>query len=115
MELSYMKSLPLGGFNFDNCIRNKALEQSKPGNQVKTMKTGTTICGVVFKVSANTSIITCLYRMELYWLLILELLVVTSLEIRTVKRFITWLQTFTAQVLELLLIAITLLVSIVNI
>lgn len=51
MELAYMKSLPLGGFNYDNCLRNKALEQSKQGNQVKTMKTGTTICGVIFNVS----------------------------------------------------------------
>lgn len=51
MELSYMQALPLGGFNYDNCIRNNALEQSKPGTQVKTMKTGTTICGVVFNVS----------------------------------------------------------------
>jgi len=50
MELPYMHSLPLGGFNYDNCLRNKALEQSKAGNQVKTMKTGTTICGMIFKV-----------------------------------------------------------------
>jgi hypothetical protein len=51
MDLSYIKNLPLGGFNYDNCLRNNALEMSKPGNKVKTMKTGTTICGVVFKVS----------------------------------------------------------------
>jgi len=25
MDLNYMKDLPLGGFNYDNCIRNKAL------------------------------------------------------------------------------------------
>ena len=53
MDLSYMKSLPLGGFNYDNCLRNKALADSKAGNQIKTMKTGTTICGVVFKVSST--------------------------------------------------------------
>jgi hypothetical protein len=57
MDLSYMKSLPTGGFNYDNCLRNKALAESKAGNKVKTMKTGTTICGVVFKVSSTTHFI----------------------------------------------------------
>jgi len=51
MDLGYMNQLPIGGFNYDNCLRNNALSQSKEGNQIKTMKTGTTICGVVFKVS----------------------------------------------------------------
>lgn len=32
MELSYMESLPVGGFNYDNCLRNKALAESKVGN-----------------------------------------------------------------------------------
>ena len=47
-----MKSLPVGGFNYDNCLRNHALENAKPGEMAKDkfMKTGTTICGVVFKV-----------------------------------------------------------------
>ena len=51
MELSYLSTLPQGGFNFDNCIRNKALaESSAMSTPVKTMKTGTTICGIIFKV-----------------------------------------------------------------
>ena len=53
MNTDYMKSLPTGGFNYDNCIRNKALVESGAvkGRQMSHMKTGTTICGVVFKVS----------------------------------------------------------------
>ena len=53
MELGYLKTLPQGGFNFDNCIRNKALTEAGSGmaTQVKTMKTGTTICGVIYKVT----------------------------------------------------------------
>jgi len=46
-----MKTLSEGGFNYDNCLRNKALTESKATNAQKFMKTGTTICGVVFKVS----------------------------------------------------------------
>ena len=51
MDLSYMKTLPMGGFNYDNCIRNKALLESGgiSADKVKYTKTGTTICGVVFK------------------------------------------------------------------
>ena len=50
-----MQALPMGGFNYDNCIRNKALaEQTKlAGGQLKTMKTGTTICGLIFDVSVH--------------------------------------------------------------
>ena len=51
MELDYLKTLNLGGFNFDNCIRNKAMSESGILQAPKTMKTGTTICGVIFKVS----------------------------------------------------------------
>lgn len=51
MELDYLKTLPLGGFNYDNCIRNKALTESGMAQPPKAMKTGTTICGVVCKVS----------------------------------------------------------------
>ena len=52
MELNYLSTLPQGGFNFDMCIRNKALaESASMSTPVKTMKTGTTICGVIFKVS----------------------------------------------------------------
>lgn len=51
MELDYLKTLNQGGFNFDMCIRNKALAEAAVGTTpVKTMKTGTTICGVIFKV-----------------------------------------------------------------
>lgn len=49
-----MNKLPQNGaFNYDNCLRNKALTANKGlGMQtnVTTAKTGTTICGVVFKV-----------------------------------------------------------------
>jgi len=52
MELNYMNNLPLGGFNYDNCLRNKALEANlKPDKKLKFTKTGTTICGCVFAVS----------------------------------------------------------------
>lgn len=51
MELSYLKALPEGGFNFDNCIRNTAMAcNSQMSQPIKTMKTGTTICGIIFKV-----------------------------------------------------------------
>lgn len=42
-----------GGFNFDNCVRNKLLEQTglkAPNPQ----KTGTTIVGVVYKVRSTS-------------------------------------------------------------
>ena len=55
MELDYLKALPQGGFNFDMCIRNTAMAANAQMNQpVKTMKTGTTICGVIFKVGRDT-------------------------------------------------------------
>ena len=55
MELNYMNALPqTGGFNYDNCIRNKALS-ANAGQCLRTntapMTTGTTICGAVFDVS----------------------------------------------------------------
>jgi len=51
MELSYLKALPEGGFNFDNCIRNTAMAANSQMSQpIKTMKTGTTICGIIYKV-----------------------------------------------------------------
>ena len=53
MELQYIKALEtqVGGFNYDNCLRNKALIESKQDNKssLQYTKTGTTICGVVFK------------------------------------------------------------------
>jgi hypothetical protein len=51
MELQYMQALPLGGFNYDNCLRNQALLANNMASAPKTMKTGTTICGVIFKVN----------------------------------------------------------------
>ena len=55
--VSYIESLPLGGFNYDNCIRNQALmdnaKKAGGSNMLKTAKTGTTICGVVFAVSSH--------------------------------------------------------------
>ena len=52
MDLSYTNSIPQGGFNYDNCIRNKALLEALPNKTegLKFTKTGTTICGVVFNV-----------------------------------------------------------------
>lgn len=57
MELGYIDTLQehIGGFNYDNCLRNTAMmAQSKIGSKVKTMKTGTTICGIIFKVGPQT-------------------------------------------------------------
>lgn len=30
MELGYIDAIPKGGFNYDNCLRNKALTESNP-------------------------------------------------------------------------------------
>ena len=54
MELNYMNNLPLGGFNYENCLRNKAIEANLPADKkLSFTKTGTTICGCVFKVSQS--------------------------------------------------------------
>lgn len=54
MDLAYMQALPMeGGFNYDNCFRNMALTANRGmglQTNVETMKTGTTICGLIFKV-----------------------------------------------------------------
>lgn len=55
MDLNYMKTLPQdGGFDYGNCFRNKALNNNA-GHGLKSntanMTTGTTICGLVYKVS----------------------------------------------------------------
>lgn len=56
MELSYLKALPEGGFNFDNCIRNTAMAANSQMSQpIKTMKTGTTICGIIYKVTKSST------------------------------------------------------------
>ena len=58
MELNYLNTLPTGGFNFDNCIRNKAMAEATGMSQpVKTMKTGTTICGIIYEVRKKKRII----------------------------------------------------------
>ena len=46
-----MDALPRGGFNYDNCLRNKALLESNPAaaGKMTYTKTGTTICGCIFK------------------------------------------------------------------
>jgi 20S proteasome subunit beta 2 len=51
-DLTYVNAVSEGGFNYDNCLRNKALTDSKPQNQPKFTKTGTTIVGCVFKDGA---------------------------------------------------------------
>ena len=54
VELNYLQQVPLGGFNYDNCIRNTALETASKSSHKSTFtKTGTTICGVVFNVSPS--------------------------------------------------------------
>lgn len=68
MELNYMNALPqTGGFNYDNCIRNKALTANM-GMGLKTnvapMTTGTTICGVIFDVSHKSQITKTLNALE---------------------------------------------------
>lgn len=55
MNLNYMDALPAeGGFNYDNCLRNKALTANRGlglQTNVENMKTGTTICGLIYRVS----------------------------------------------------------------
>ena len=55
MELNYVNTLPLGGFNYDNCLRNKALEANpSKDKKLSYTKTGTTICGIIFDVSMGS-------------------------------------------------------------
>ena len=52
VELNYLDQVPLGGFNYDNCLRNTALEsQTNMKAKSSYTKTGTTISGVIFNVS----------------------------------------------------------------
>ena len=48
MELPYAKSIQIGGFSFENALRNKVLEE-KVGLKTKMTSTGTTIVGCCFK------------------------------------------------------------------
>ena len=54
-SVDYVDSLPLGGFDYQNCLRNKAMldnaKDSGLAGQLQHAKTGTTICGIVWKVS----------------------------------------------------------------
>ena len=69
MNTEYMNSLPVGGFNYDNCIRNNALLKTdvsagqSAGKKLSYMKTGTTICGVIIKVSLFSKVIIFYFRM----------------------------------------------------
>ena len=57
VELNYLDQVPLGGFNYENCIRNTALAaQTNMANKASYTKTGTTICGAVFAVSSLNSL-----------------------------------------------------------
>lgn len=48
MELPYVDNLQLGGFDFDNCLRNEAIIK-QTGEAPKAISTGTTIVGLVYK------------------------------------------------------------------
>jgi len=56
--MSYLDCLKVGGFNFDNHLRNKTLVEKKLLQNPKTTKTGTTIVGLIYKdgvvISADT-------------------------------------------------------------
>ena len=92
-ELGYMKTLPQeAGFDYSNCLRNKAL-LNNVGMGLKTnvqnMKTGTTICGLIYKVSDFVELTKKLDRTVLLSLPTLVPLVALSLETRTVRRSTT--------------------------
>ena len=62
VELNYLDQVPLGGFNYENCIRNTALAaQTKMANKASYTKTGTTICGAIFNVS---SVLPCAFLLQ---------------------------------------------------
>ena len=115
-----MKTLPLGGFNYDNCLRNKALEANLPkGKQLSYTKTGTTICGVIFNVSGEAKAKIRIFNQQfsfrkesLLQPILVPLEEVLSV-IRTARRSTTLLQTFSAVALEPLLIVTMSLVSVI--
>lgn len=47
--MSYLENLKTGGFSFDNHLRNTALVEKKLLKEPKATKTGTTICGIIYK------------------------------------------------------------------
>jgi hypothetical protein len=106
MELKYMQEMQEGGFDFSNCLRNRALEH---GSQVtvpaRATKTGTTIVGLKFKVRLRKLIPA--FRTEFAWLPTPEPLAALWLETRTARRSTSWLPTSTFAEQELLLTATT--------
>ena len=71
MDLAYMQALPTeGGFNYDNCLRNMALTANKGmglQTNVTTMKTGTTICVLIFKVNIIQALVLLINQICLGW------------------------------------------------
>jgi hypothetical protein len=117
-ELNYLNSVPLGGFNYDNCIRNTALETAtNTTHKTSYTKTGTTICGLIFNVSVHATedwpiSQICFFRAELYSLPTPEPLLAQLWLTRTALSSTTWPPTFTPLVLAQPPTAITSLVSI---
>lgn len=66
---------PTGGFRFDNVSRNDLLKRMGMKQPVAT-STGTTIVGIVFKVSlsiyVSITVLKAFFRMVLFWELIQE-------------------------------------------
>jgi len=48
-KMSYLEQLKTGGFDFENHLRNSALVSKGVIGEPKKTKTGTTICGLIFK------------------------------------------------------------------
>jgi 20S proteasome subunit beta 2 len=48
MDLPYIETLKVGGFNFDNALRNEAV-MKQTGEDIKLTYTGTTNVGLVYK------------------------------------------------------------------
>ena len=116
MELNYLGQLPLGGFNYDNCLRNTALEaQTSVAHKTSYTKTGTTICGLIFNVSTHIPLsfelpkrsqnltrrylltdFHCSFRVEFVSALILEPRLVRSWLTRTARSSTSWRLIFTA-------------------
>lgn len=66
-----MQALPTeGGFNYDNCLRNMALTANKGmglQTNVTNMKTGTTICGLIFNVRRTKAFANFLNQICIGW------------------------------------------------
>ena len=76
VELNYLNALPLGGFSYENCIRNTALEaHANASIKHSYTKTGTTICGVVFPVSIRKIWVICSSKICFFWLTLIAWLI----------------------------------------